>query len=93
MKTVRTFLLMILFLFAFAKLQAQGNDITWIEVTGGILTTGEANLLKQIEIGNFYMSATEITFDQYDAYCEATGSEKPDDKGWGRGNRPVIHVS
>src|SRR6056297_3391837 len=41
----------------------------------------------------YYIGKTEVTFNQYDAYCEATGKSKPDDEGWGRGNRPVINVS
>jgi len=41
----------------------------------------------------FRMSKYEITFDQYDAFCEANGKAKPYDNGWGRGNRPVINVS
>lgn len=39
------------------------------------------------------MSKYEITFEQYDAFCNATGKPKPNDNGWGRGNRPVINVS
>ena len=39
------------------------------------------------------MSAYEVTFAQYDAFCEATKREKPSDEGWGRGKRPVINVS
>ena len=39
------------------------------------------------------MSAYEVTFAQYDAFCEATQREKPNDEGWGRGKRPVINVS
>jgi formylglycine-generating enzyme required for sulfatase activity len=39
------------------------------------------------------MSKYEVTFDQYDAFCEATSRSKPSDDGWGRGNRPVINVS
>jgi formylglycine-generating enzyme required for sulfatase activity len=39
------------------------------------------------------MSKHEITFEQYDLFCDATGRSKPDDAGWGRGNRPVINVS
>ncbi|MGD8847921.1 MAG: formylglycine-generating enzyme family protein, partial [Desulfobacteraceae bacterium] len=46
-----------------------------------------------VTLGAFAMSRHEVTFDQYDAFCEATGSEKPDDGGWGRGSRPVINVS
>jgi formylglycine-generating enzyme required for sulfatase activity len=39
------------------------------------------------------MSKYEVTFDQYDLFCVATGRSKPVDKDWGRGNRPVINVS
>jgi formylglycine-generating enzyme required for sulfatase activity len=39
------------------------------------------------------MSKNEITFAQYDAFCDATGRSKPSDEGWGRGNRPVINVT
>ncbi|NCC40231.1 MAG: DUF1566 domain-containing protein [Gammaproteobacteria bacterium] len=39
------------------------------------------------------ITKTEITFDQYDRFCEETGYPKPDDAGWGRGGRPVIQVS
>ncbi|WP_289059723.1 SUMF1/EgtB/PvdO family nonheme iron enzyme, partial [uncultured Mesotoga sp.] len=35
----------------------------------------------------------ETTFDEYDAFCEATGRSKPNDRGWGRETRPVIYVS
>jgi len=41
----------------------------------------------------FYLGATEVTFEQYDAFAEATGRELPDDQDWGRGDRPVINVS
>ena len=42
---------------------------------------------------NFYIGKYETTFDEYDAFCEATGRSKPGDEGWGRGDRPVINVS
>ena len=42
---------------------------------------------------DFYIGKYETTFDEYDAFCSATGRSKPDDKGWGRGQRPVINVS
>ncbi len=46
-----------------------------------------------VSIKRFKMSRYEITFEEYDAFAEATGRNKPNDEGWGRGNRPVIHVS
>jgi len=42
---------------------------------------------------DFEIGKYETTFDEYDAFCEATGIVKPDDEGWGRGTRPVINVS
>ena len=47
----------------------------------------------QVTLSAFKMSKNEITFTQYDAFCDATGRTKPDDSGWGRGNRPVIYVT
>ena len=46
----------------------------------------------------FAVSKFEITFADYDRYAEATGSEKPSDKGWGekywgRNDMPVFNVS
>ncbi len=42
----------------------------------------------------FALSQYEVTFRQWDA-CVSDGgcSHRPDDEGWGRGNRPVINVS
>ncbi len=41
----------------------------------------------------FAMGRHEVTFEEYDRFCEATGRRKPPDEGWGRGRRPVINVS
>ncbi|MDE0658782.1 MAG: SUMF1/EgtB/PvdO family nonheme iron enzyme [Gammaproteobacteria bacterium] len=41
----------------------------------------------------FSMSKHEVTFEHFDRYVRATGRERPDDTGWGRGRRPVINVS
>ena len=42
--------------------------------------------------GDFYISATEITFSQYDKFCDAAGYKKPVDK-FGRGKQPVTNVN
>lgn len=50
---------------------------------------------RLVEISAFALSATEITFAQWEA-CLADGGcrgHRPEDEGWGRGARPVIHVS
>ena len=47
-----------------------------------------------VRLDDFYIGKYPVTFDEYDAYCEATRTEKPrGDEGWGRGRRPVINVS
>jgi formylglycine-generating enzyme required for sulfatase activity len=41
----------------------------------------------------FYIGKYEVTFKEYDKFCEDTGKSKPSDEGWGRGDSPVINVS
>jgi formylglycine-generating enzyme required for sulfatase activity len=73
-----------------------------IELPGGTFIMGsppeepgrwDDETQREVTVEAFAMSETPITFEQYDAFCEATGREKPDDKGLGRGNRPVINVT
>jgi formylglycine-generating enzyme required for sulfatase activity len=40
----------------------------------------------------FAVGQYPVTFDDYDRFCAATGRDKPNDEGWGRERRPVIHV-
>ena len=39
------------------------------------------------------MGRYPVTFKDYDRFVAATGAERPDGKGWGRGRRPVINVN
>lgn len=41
----------------------------------------------------FAISKYEITFAEYDFFAQSTGKPLPGDNGWGREDRPVIHVS
>lgn len=62
---------------------------------GDVLDDNEYEREKPVHpvtLAPFEMSETEVTFAQYDAFCEATGKDKPDDEGWGRDERPVINV-
>lgn len=54
-------------------------DVKWVLVEGG-------------PGGDFCISATQVTFDQYDKFCEATGYRKPE-ANFGRGKQPVINVN
>jgi formylglycine-generating enzyme required for sulfatase activity len=44
-------------------------------------------------VEKFAIGRSEVTFADYDHFATATSREKPEDRGWGRGNRPVIFVS
>jgi len=75
--------------------------IEWVQVPAGSFEMGDnfyegyTNELPvhTVYLDTYYVSKYEVTFDQYDAFCDATGRTKPSDEGWGRGDRPVINVS
>ncbi|MEL6978420.1 MAG: SUMF1/EgtB/PvdO family nonheme iron enzyme [Pseudomonadota bacterium] len=41
----------------------------------------------------FALGGFAVTLDEYDTYCAATGSKRPDDRVWGRGWTPATRVS
>jgi eukaryotic-like serine/threonine-protein kinase len=65
--------------------QTEKPIIEWVSIHAGTQ--------RQVTLSAFKMSKYEVTFKQYDLFCEATDRSKPSDFGWGRGNRPVINVS
>ena len=58
--------------------------------TGSLFTERPVH---DVTVSDFYMGKYEVTFAEYDAYCDETGTSKPNDWGWGRGIRPVVAVS
>lgn len=49
--------------------------------------------VHDVAVAAFRLAKYEVTFEQYDLYAMVTGKALPDDRGWGRGNRPVINVN
>ena len=49
--------------------------------------------VHSVTVRAFRLDKYEVTFEQYDVFAKATGRALPDDRGLGRGNRPVINVS
>lgn len=50
--------------------------------------------VRQVAITIPYsLSDHEVRFSEWDAYCSLAGIKKPEDRGWGRDDRPVILVS
>lgn len=70
---------------------------TMVTIPAGIFRmggdSGDESPTHTVHVKAFRLMANEVTFAQYENYASATGRELPDDKGWGRGNRPVINVS
>ena len=55
----------------------------------GRLSTGSISINRRIAVGRY-----EVTFAEWAACLADRGcKQNPDDKGWGRGSRPVLHVS
>ena len=71
----------------------------FVMVRGGTFQMGsnsgddDEKPVHSVTVSDFSMSKTEVTFEQYDVFCTLTSRDKPDDEGWGRGDRPVIKVS
>jgi len=77
------------------------GEIEWVQVPAGSFEMGD-NFnegdsdelpVHTVYLDTYYISKYEVTFEQYDAFCDATGRAKPGDSGWGRGDRPVINVN
>ena len=74
----------------------------WVSIPAGTFTMGSPSYETDressegpqhpVSLSGFKISKYEVTFAQYDAFCDATGRQKPSDNGWGRGNQPVINV-
>lgn len=100
---MKAYLIIIFQLCFIGHLLAQVKPIIeWVNIPAGTFIMGsplnEIDRCKnetphQVTLSAFKMSKYEVTFKQYDLFCEATGRAKPRDAGWGRGNRPVINVS
>jgi len=63
------------------------------ETEVGSLIDYRAQPIHRVELGPFYISKFEITFEQFDAFTESTGKVQRNDLGWGRGDNPVVDVS
>lgn len=72
--------------------------IVMVCIPGGEFTRGwrygerSERPVHSVYLDEYWIGKYEITFEQYDKFCEETGKAKPVDK-WGRGKHPVIFVS
>jgi formylglycine-generating enzyme required for sulfatase activity len=76
-----------------------GPEMVWIAAgsfrMGDIQGGGDSDEkpVHRVVVNKFALGRYEVTFAEYDKFASTTGRKKPDDEGWGRGNRPVIKVS
>ena len=49
--------------------------------------------VHEVQVPSFALGVYEVTFEEYERFAGATGRDRPNDGGWGRGGRPVINVS
>ncbi len=73
------------------------NSIEWATVPEGEFTMGDDSVgvftkAHTVYLDTYKIAINEITFEQYDKFCEDTKRDKPSDWSFGRGNRPVIDV-
>jgi len=67
-------------------------------VDAGTFTMGNNNEMifqkpaHQVTISSFLISTFEVTYDEYDLFCESTGRSKPYDWKYGRGKKPVTGI-
>jgi serine/threonine-protein kinase PpkA len=75
------------------------NTPALIRVPAGSFTMGDDSNMhtapahKVVIAKAFAVTKYEITFAEYDFYAQSTNRPFPGDNGWGREDRPVIHVS
>jgi len=83
------------------RLQDGGFGPEMIVIPAGTFRMGNLQSKKyfnegpvhRVSLNHFAIGRSEVTFADYDRFAKATSREMPDDRGWGRGNRPVIFVS
>jgi formylglycine-generating enzyme len=62
-----------------------------VYVVGGIFSFGHREI--QVTLDAYRIGKYQVTFEEYDFFCDETNRVKPEDEGWGRGRRPVIYVN
>jgi formylglycine-generating enzyme required for sulfatase activity len=74
--------------------------IHWVRIPAGEFMMGDnfnegdndERPVHPVYLDEYYISKYEITFEQFDKFCQERNLELPSDEGWGRGSRPVVMV-
>ncbi|MCK5057339.1 MAG: SUMF1/EgtB/PvdO family nonheme iron enzyme [Candidatus Aminicenantes bacterium] len=79
--------------YGIAMIYIPAGEFTMGTKDGSEIAYGAEKPEHKVYLDGYWIGKYEVTFDQYDKYCEEAGKSKPDDRGWGRGKHPVINVS
>lgn len=72
----------------------------WVNIPSGEFLMGDnfdegkdsEKPVHSVYLDEYRISKFEVTFEQYDVFCQDTNRAKPDDRGWGREKMPVFYV-
>jgi len=75
--------------------------IHWVRIPAGEFLMGDnfnegeadERPVHPVYLDEYHISRYEITYEQFDKFCQETGQSLPPDEGWGRGSRPVVMVT
>ncbi len=75
--------------------------IHWVRIPAGEFLMGDnfnegaddERPVHPVYLDEYHISKYEITYEQFDKYCQETDGIMRSDEGWGRGNRPAVMVS
>lgn len=84
---------LLLIFFCCTILYSQDLGIKWIKVDGGEVRLNLNNTTENVKVDDYFISSTEISFEQYLKFCQSSNYQIPSDEGWSKGKRPVINVS
>ena len=74
--------------------------IHWVRIPAGEFLMGDnfnegdddERPVHPVYLDEYYISKFEITYEQYDKFCQERQFPELSDEGWGRGSRPVVMV-
>lgn len=83
------------------KFDTEVLKFQWVSVPAGEFTMGDSSGEGEVDespehpvfLSQYEISKYEVTFEQYDYFCDDTGRSKPENLVVGRGKQPVINVS
>jgi formylglycine-generating enzyme required for sulfatase activity len=74
--------------------------IKWVNIPAGEFKMGDnfswysdERPVHTVYLDTYQISKFEVTFLQYDKFCNDTARSLADDESWGRGNLPIINVN